>query len=214
MVGEAFPAPALMRAGLALFHGQHRVEQQHALLRPGNQIPVVRTRNAQVGFDLFIDVEQRWRHRHARRHRETQAMRLALAVIRVLAQDHHLHLLERRGVERGEYLRSRREHVRAAGLALAQERRQLAHVRAQQPIADVGFPTGFQLDLRRVTLGHSVTAGCARRARRNWNSTLVTSRRSSIGFCTRSLAPACSSVDWLCGLPSPVITSTGRRRLP
>ena len=30
-IGELFPAPAGMRGGLVCAHGQHRVEQQHAL---------------------------------------------------------------------------------------------------------------------------------------------------------------------------------------
>src|SRR5690606_561666 len=46
-------------------------------------------------------------------------------------------------------------------------------------------------------------------ASRSWNSALVTSSRSSIGLSTRSLAPSRRSADWLSGLASPVITSTG-----
>ncbi|KAG0935813.1 hypothetical protein G6F31_015851 [Rhizopus arrhizus] len=41
VVGEALPAPPLVRAGLALFHGQHRIEQQHAALRPRDQAAVM-----------------------------------------------------------------------------------------------------------------------------------------------------------------------------
>src|SRR3546814_829057 len=51
-------------------------------------------------------------------------------------------------------------------------------------------------------------------ASRSWNSALVTSSRSSIGLSTRSLAPSRSRLAWLSRLASPVITSTGRRRLP
>src|SRR5690606_38732231 len=78
MVGEAFPATALMGSGLALFYRQHGVEQQHPLPRPWQQAAVVRTRDAQVGLDFLVDVQQRRRHRHTRHHRETQAMGLAM----------------------------------------------------------------------------------------------------------------------------------------
>ena len=111
-------------------------------------------------------------------------------------------------------LRAGREHVHAAGLALAQEVAELAHLRLQQPIADLCFPARFELDGRGYCFVHHTTDLGFNRDSRSWNSTLVTSRRSSIGLSTRSLAPACSSAVWLSGLPSPVITSTGRRRLP
>src|SRR5690606_2224162 len=132
----------------------------------------------------------------------------------ILPEHHHFHLLEGRGIEGGEYLPAGGKHPRPGRLALAQVGRQFAHFRTQQPVTDARLPAGFELDLRARFRAHRTRAGCARRASRNWNSTLVTSSRSSTGFCTRSLAPDCSSVDWLCGLLSPVITSTGRRRLP
>ncbi|KAG1385295.1 hypothetical protein G6F60_014901 [Rhizopus arrhizus] len=143
-------------------------------------------------------------------------MGLATAVIRVLAEDDHLHLLERRGVERSEDLRAGREYRGTTRLALAQEAGQLAHLRLQQVITDVLLPARFQLDRRGVGyfIHHRIRGPSFNRASRSWNSTLVTSSRSSIGLSTRSLAPDCSSPGWLWGLPSPVITSTGRRRVP
>ena len=53
------------------------VEQQHAAPGPGQQAAVLRARQAQAGFQFLEDVEQRRWHRHARQHREAQAMRLA-----------------------------------------------------------------------------------------------------------------------------------------
>ena len=128
MVGEAFPALALVRAGAAFLDRQHGVEQQHALPRPRQQAAVVGAGDAQVALDLLEDVVQRWRHRHAGQHRETQAVRLSRAVVRILAQDHHLHLVERRRIERREDLRPRRKDPRTGLFALAQERGEFAHL--------------------------------------------------------------------------------------
>ena len=41
LVGEFFPALALVGSGLAGAHGEHRVEQQHALACPRLEIPLV-----------------------------------------------------------------------------------------------------------------------------------------------------------------------------
>src|SRR5690606_34842358 len=143
-------------------------------------------------------------------HREAQAMRLAGAVVRILAEDHHLHLLEGRGVQGGEDLRPGRMDALAGRLFPTQEGGQFLHLRPLQVFADPGLPGGFQADAvlpgprqRLAILARSI------RPTRSWNSSLVTSRRSSIGFCTRSLAPARSRSLWLAGLASPVITSTG-----
>ena len=81
-----------------------------------------------------------------------------------------------------------------------------------QPIADARLPRRFQPD---AFLAHAADAGdSGSRDSRSWNSALVASRRSSIGLSTRSLAPSRSSAAWFSRLSSPVITSTGSRRLP
>src|SRR3546814_3164644 len=43
MVGEAFPALALVRAGAAFLDREHRVEQQYAAPGPRHQVAVVRS---------------------------------------------------------------------------------------------------------------------------------------------------------------------------
>src|SRR5690606_3601083 len=59
VVGESFPALALMRPGTPLLNGQYRIEQQHAPTRPRHQIAMVRWRDAQVALDFLVDVLQR-----------------------------------------------------------------------------------------------------------------------------------------------------------
>src|SRR5690606_30916109 len=103
---------------------------------------------------------------------------------------------------------------RARRLAPAQEPGQLLHVVAQQVVPHPLLPRRLELH----PVGHGLPGQkffCSgRRESRSWNRALVTSRRSSIGLSTRSLAPSRSSSAWLSGLASPVITSTGRSRLP
>src|SRR5690606_13286308 len=82
---------------------------------------------------------------HARQHREAQPMRLPRPVVRILAEDDDLDRVERSGVEGGEDLRTRRINGRAGGLALAQERAQLPHVLALEPVADARLPGLLQL---------------------------------------------------------------------
>src|SRR5215831_12994820 len=51
-IGEALPALAMVRAGLAALDGQYRVQQKHALARPRQQATVIRARNAEVVIQL------------------------------------------------------------------------------------------------------------------------------------------------------------------
>ena len=70
--------------------------------------------DAEVGFELLEDVLERRRGRHARAHREAQAVRLAGPVVRVLAEDQHLDVGVGREVQGGEHLVVGGEHLMAA----------------------------------------------------------------------------------------------------
>src|SRR5574337_499592 len=93
-VSEALPAPVRMGAGTSLLHRQHAVEQQHAAVGPGGEATVAGTGHAEVALDLPEDVVQRWGYPHAAAHRKAQPMRLAGAVVGVLAQDHNPHRVD------------------------------------------------------------------------------------------------------------------------
>src|SRR5688500_10538610 len=205
-IGESLPALALVRTGLAALDRQHRVQQQYALVCPGQQAAVVGPRQAEVALDLLEDVLERGRYRHARQDREAQPVRLARPMVGILAEDHDLDLLERRGVQRGEDVRSRGIDDLAGALLRAQELTQCLHLRPFELGADARLPRRFQAD---PVFAHAPACPRCRRDTRSWNCSLVTSRRSSNGLCTRSFAPARSSAAWLAGLSSPVITSTG-----
>src|SRR5690606_19326000 len=81
-----------------------------------------------------------------RQHRKTQAVGLAGAVVGVLAQDDHLHLVEGRGVEGGKDARAGREDVLARRFFLTQESREFLHLRALQVVADPGLPARLEAD--------------------------------------------------------------------
>ena len=55
-VGENFPAHAPMAVRLVLADGQHRVQQQHALLRPMRQAAVRGRDEADIALQLLIDI--------------------------------------------------------------------------------------------------------------------------------------------------------------
>src|SRR3546814_15683565 len=95
MVGEAFPAFALMRTGQPGLYREHRVEQQHALPCPWQQAAVVGRRDAQIALNLGKDIAQRGRYRHSRWYRKAQSVRLPRPVVRVLTEDNHLHRVKR-----------------------------------------------------------------------------------------------------------------------
>ena len=86
--------PADSSVGICLMrpHRQHRIEHQYSLLGPFCQTPVVRNGTAQIILQLFININQRRRHLHSLFHREAQPVRLIEIVVRVLPQNHYLHI--------------------------------------------------------------------------------------------------------------------------
>ena len=94
-IRERLPADAVMAVCLMCPHGQHGVQHQHALIRPLFKIPVIRNRAAEVVMQLLIDVHEGWRDGHLRLHRKAEPMGLSRLVVRILSEDHHLHLFQR-----------------------------------------------------------------------------------------------------------------------
>ena len=109
-IGELFPAVVRVRSSLPCPYRQRGIEQQHALTCPLLKIARARDGHADVVVQLLEDVLQtRW-ERNAIGHRKREAMRLSRAMIRVLAENDHLHLIERRKVERIENQWPRRKN--------------------------------------------------------------------------------------------------------
>ena len=109
-IGKTFPAHALMRRRMVGIDCKGGIEQKHTLACPAAQVAVGRHRCAGIGAYLLENIQQRRRHGHSGRHRKTHAVGLPGAVIRVLPQNHHLHIGQRTGIESGKNFGSRRKH--------------------------------------------------------------------------------------------------------
>ena len=83
-IGKLLPALVLMRTGCARADGQGSVQEEYSLLRPAFQIAVLWRGAADVIFDFFINVLERWRHGHLFGYGKTKPVRLPRAVIGVL----------------------------------------------------------------------------------------------------------------------------------
>ncbi len=91
---------ARVGVGRALLYGQHGVQQQHTLLRPGGQVGVGGTAGAELTLQFLKDVAQARRGLAAVRHREGKPHSLARLMVGVLPQDDHPHRRCRAGAER------------------------------------------------------------------------------------------------------------------
>lgn len=100
-VGEGFPAFALMTARHSGLDGECSVEQEDALVGPMGEIALPSVKRAAGVFELqfLVDIDQRRRWLNALLHRKTQTVGLARAVVGILSEDDHFHLVERRAIE-------------------------------------------------------------------------------------------------------------------
>ena len=111
-----------VRGGRAGPHGEDPVEEHHALVGPAGQVAVLGRDHADVGAQLGVDVDQAPRERpHVALDGEAEPDRVAGRRVRVLADDEHLHVGQRRaeGAEDGV---AGRQVGPAGGDLLAQER--------------------------------------------------------------------------------------------
>ena len=90
-------------------HRQNRIQHQNSLLRPVNKIPVVRHVASHIIVKLAVNVDQRRRnHRLLRQNGKAKAMGLLRLMIRILSQNHNLHMFQRRQMKRIENILCRR----------------------------------------------------------------------------------------------------------
>ena len=141
-VGEGLPAVPLVRAGLVRPYRQGGVEQQHALPRPAVEVASQGDGHPDVGMQLLEDVDQRGRELYAGLHRETESVGLPRLVVRVLPENHHLHLVKRREVEGVENLRTGRKDGKLLFLC-HQEALQLLKVGRGKLVGQLAFPRFF-----------------------------------------------------------------------
>ena len=150
-IGECLPAAILVARGHAHLHRQHRIEQQHALRRPMFEETVRRPRDAEIGIELLEDVDQaRWRA-DAGPDREAQPVRLPLAMIGILAQDHDAHPVERGEIERAEPRAALGEDALARRLLRHEKMLQRRHIRAGEFARERGAPARVEFYARLAT---------------------------------------------------------------
>ena len=94
-IREGLPADPPVGVGLMGSHGEDRVEEEHPLLGPLGQIAVVGYPEAEVVVKLLVDIDEGRRDRNVLVYRKTQAVRLSVPVIGILAEDDDLDLVER-----------------------------------------------------------------------------------------------------------------------
>ncbi len=56
LIGQDFPAFALVGISLSAADGEHCIEEQNSLLSPRSQVSGIRRRDSKVGLKLFIDI--------------------------------------------------------------------------------------------------------------------------------------------------------------
>ena len=122
-IRKRLPPVALMRARAMRRHGQRSVEKKNALVGPTQQIrhslsSVSRLKSSSILRQLFRDVDERRRCLNLRRDIERETLSLTGLVVRILSEDHDLHLVERGAVEGVEdELRGRKAPFRRIGPA-------------------------------------------------------------------------------------------------
>ena len=110
-VGEGLPALSGVRGRFVGPHGEHRVEQQYALLGPAVEVARERHGYARVVGDLLENVLERRRKGYAVGHGETEAVGLSGSVVGVLPDDDHLQAVERAFVECAEDVAAARKNA-------------------------------------------------------------------------------------------------------
>ncbi|CAM8633960.1 hypothetical protein MCEZEM1_03425 [Comamonadaceae bacterium] len=171
-IREGFPATACMARGLPLLHRQAGVEQQDTPICPRQQAALRDGKAAiereRLARQFFENIAQRRRHSDSGRHRKSKAFRLAAAMVRVLPEDDHSDGVQRRELQRTQWLR--RKNDRARRQTLPEECEQpLAHSAREKWIGD-SLPTRMNRPppgISRLQL----------RARKSWPAPVIRQQR-------------------------------------
>lgn len=98
-IGESLPALVLMRTGQMGPNSQGSVEKENSLLGPAFKVARPWHFHSQIGFDFFVNIDERRRRYDAVRNREGEAVGLAGAVVGILAEDDDPYLIDRDAIE-------------------------------------------------------------------------------------------------------------------
>ena len=145
-ISELLPTETTVAIRLMGTHRQRCIEQQHPLFCPARQVARLRDGRTEVILYLLEDILQRRREHHPILHGETQSMCLSGLMIRVLSDNHHLHLVKRTQVEGIEDQFSR--GVTSGLLILLPHGLcQLCEVGLVEFLAEIRLPCRFYLDI-------------------------------------------------------------------
>ena len=126
-IGEGFPPSARMAEGLVCTDAEAGVEQEHSLPCPTGEVATLWYGSARLRLYLLKDIPERRRKGNAVLNGEAKSVCLPVAMVRVLPQDDHLNVVERRLVEGIEDEPCRRKALHGA-ILLADEVSQLPEV--------------------------------------------------------------------------------------
>mmetsp|Transcript_12906 Transcript_12906/g.36176 ORF Transcript_12906/g.36176 Transcript_12906/m.36176 type:complete len:262 (+) Transcript_12906:1424-2209(+) len=152
LLGECLPAPLAVGPRGVCSHGEHGIEQQDALGGPFLEVPVRRGHCPAVGFQLLVDVPKTHRNLNPVGHGEAQSHGLPDVVVRVLTQDHYLHLAWGAGVERAEDVPRLREYLDLSLPLRVYETLQRQKVFTRELILESVHPACLQQELLQLGL--------------------------------------------------------------
>src|SRR5713226_4386802 len=161
-VRELLPALVLMAPGFPGFHGERRIEQEDALLRPMGKMSVIRRLDSQIIFQLDENILQAGRNIHSGPYGKTKAVRLIRSMVRILTEDNRFDFVERGVIERRKVFGAARVYGFPRRNFLLQEFTQVAHIRLGKLAEEPRLPRRFYPD---AVVG-KIEPGGARNARR------------------------------------------------
>ena len=145
-IGEGLPALAAMAEGLVFANRKTGVQEEDALPCPACQVAAHGDGCSRLGLNLLEDVLERGREGYAVVHAEAESVRLSGAVVRVLPQDDHAHLMERCRVEGIEDEPPGRI-ASARRVLLPHELRQRLEIRLVELLLQLCLPRRFYLNI-------------------------------------------------------------------
>src|SRR5690606_23645272 len=134
--------------GLTLLNSQYGVEEKHALIRPRNEITMIRSFDADVRFDLLEDIHERRRGCHTGANGKTQPVRLTRPVVRILTKNDDLHLVKRRMVKGSEPLVRFWIDLFPGIQFFFEKDTKVLHIGSRKLLYQLAFPTRFDLHVQ------------------------------------------------------------------
>jgi hypothetical protein len=102
-IGEYLPSLTFMWCRLPFSDCQDRIQKKYSLPCPVSQISLSAS-DTEITFEFFEDISEAWLRLRAMWHWERKSHRSSGSMIWILSEDHDSHIIERRRIERSEYI--------------------------------------------------------------------------------------------------------------